>query len=428
MTEEEENDLVKEGVPRERITAKRRWRRALRGTRIMTTLLDMYYRAKANHLIFEVESNTDMNTLGTQLRNHVIPKNTAITERVRAVLLKEDGQTRKKAEVEQLAKLLSGKLRSFSRYTLEQRVRFCKIMDGRVILKEGHLASSFYFILSGQVEVFKIRSGIKYRLNILNAGDHFGERAIRIPKDRRKACISTTVPTELLRIHKSESYLMNKRSISKIEDSATLALRKSQLQSIPHFADCGSDAIDKILPLCEFTVYEPNQLIVMQDSDAFQFFTLLSGTCRCVKIAPFVKRKGVLYAYDKSVPLKDAEEVVQQQMVVLELDVGDHFPNLPTPNLIPLQRELYTLQLRVEDPADNRSRASVSVIANTTVEVVSISRHHFVQYATEKVLTKLIEDSNIFKVPLSELQAAYLERLKWESFKKKVTTELQQRK
>ncbi|KAI8922623.1 hypothetical protein BC831DRAFT_474988, partial [Entophlyctis helioformis] len=290
---------------------------------------------------------------------------------------------------------------------------------GRVILKEGHFSTGFYFLLSGQVEVFKIRNGIKYRLNVLNAGSAFGERTMYRLKDYRKACVATTVPCEFLRVHKQEFI-----RIAQIDDQETRKHRQSQLMSVPHFSEGGLDFIDKILPFCEFVTYDSQQSILLQDSHVFQLYTILSGTCRCVKIVPFLRHKGVLSAYNMDTAVRDGDEVVQEMLTLTEIGPGDHFPSVPSPTIVPFMREAYLVQLLAEDPADGKARASVSVIANSTVEIVGITRYQYAQYATNNMIMRLIDESNIFKVPMNELQAAYLERLKWDSFKKKVASEV----
>ncbi|KAL2917590.1 hypothetical protein HK105_202876 [Polyrhizophydium stewartii] len=241
--------------------------------------------------------------------------------------------------------------------------------------------------------------------------------------DFRQASIATTAPCEFLRIHKLEFL-----RITKARDEQMMQQRKGVLMDVPHFGSGGPEILDQLLSFCDFLHFNSQQIIVHQDIHATQLFTIMSGSCRCVRSVPFVRRKGLLAPYDESSVLRDGDEVVHQTLTVMELGVGDYFPGLPPPTITPFRRENYALQLMAEDAVNTKSRTPISVIASSPVEVVAINRHHFGLHAPESVVLRVIEDSQIFKVPLGELQEAYLERLKWDMFKKKVTQELQVRK
>ncbi|KAK6096689.1 hypothetical protein MT418_003512 [Batrachochytrium dendrobatidis] len=121
-------------------------------------------------------------------------------------------RTRSQISLVNLERLLSIRLRSFARFSLNQRYQFIEIMYlekfpmDKLLVKEGHISMAFYFILHGQVEIFKIKDGLKYRINVLNTGDSFGDRTMNLLNDRRTACVGTTTYTELLRINKSDFF------------------------------------------------------------------------------------------------------------------------------------------------------------------------------------------------------------------------------
>lgn len=71
-----------------------------------------------------------------------------------------------------------------------------------MILMENHIATCFYIILSGQVEIFRVREEMKNRMGIVNAGFEFGERTMRTTMARRTACAATLMDSTMLHIDK----------------------------------------------------------------------------------------------------------------------------------------------------------------------------------------------------------------------------------
>jgi CRP-like cAMP-binding protein len=71
-----------------------------------------------------------------------------------------------------LEKLLSHRIHSLKKFTLEQRVKLChkiryaRYPQGKVVIKEGHKALSFYIVLSGKVDIFKMLPDRVMRLNV----------------------------------------------------------------------------------------------------------------------------------------------------------------------------------------------------------------------------------------------------------------------
>ncbi|KAI8925285.1 hypothetical protein BC831DRAFT_277028 [Entophlyctis helioformis] len=106
--------------------------------------------------------------LSYMLRSHQGQGDTNLSAKVREVL--DGNRERTKEAIEQLERTLSIRIRSFARFTLNQRLQFCEIMHYErfpketLLVKEGHVSWAFYFILNGQVEIFKIKDKLKYRV------------------------------------------------------------------------------------------------------------------------------------------------------------------------------------------------------------------------------------------------------------------------
>lgn len=141
-------------------------------------------------------------------------------------ILSINSHMRPDKDIHFLNKVLFTRVRSFAKYSPEQRVQFCRAMryeshpKGATILKQGHIPYYYYFLFSGQCEVFKNRTdGFEgqVRVHILNAGyfwlsnsiyfyrDSFGAVALEgLLSERRSATVVCTVPSIFLLVDKGK--------------------------------------------------------------------------------------------------------------------------------------------------------------------------------------------------------------------------------
>nr|KAJ3422743.1 Cyclic nucleotide-binding domain-containing protein 2 [Polyrhizophydium stewartii] len=355
---------------------------------------------------------------------------------------------------------------SFARFTHNQKLQFCEIMqyqrlpkarprfapqgfmellaDHRVrsyaqetlIVKEGHVSWAFYFILNGQVEIYKIKDNSKHRLNILNSGDSFGDRTMNTLNDKRTACVGTTIDTELLIIDKSDFF-----RIANTTDEHNITSKIAQLSAVPMLAISDSGFLEKAAYFFRKVRYEPNEAILLEGTESTDLFWILKGTCRCVKLVPFVQKKTRLgfsavkshmRAHNASVPLGDDEELVEQLLSIQELQASDCFPDMPMSSArldqwlteSMFDKERYIDFLVNIDPTSPSSKAYVSVIANTRVEVVAIPRVDFCRLASVRMLLNLLLNQGFRRTPIEQLQHAFLEHRNWQIFKRRVVSEI----
>jgi len=119
---------------------------------------------------------------------------------------------RSRESINEIDHILKYRLPSYATYSLEKRMRFCRIMqletypEGKLICKEGQRAENFYFILSGKIEIFLIKETFKNRVNVMNPGESIGR--IQLLNDIRMASIATLTTTELLCVNKSKPSLI----------------------------------------------------------------------------------------------------------------------------------------------------------------------------------------------------------------------------
>jgi hypothetical protein len=191
------------------LRARHLWRLAWNGVTIGRWFIKFYYEMRTREA--NMKRATVMEAEGVAF---LLSSQIAKPDMVLAAKLKEltSSPERSEADVEALERILSIRQRAFGRFTTDQRLKFCKILkyehhtENRIVVREGHVSWAFYFILSGQVEIFKVKNGLKYRLNVMNAGASFGDRTMNMLNDKRTASVATTTETELIRIDKSDFF------------------------------------------------------------------------------------------------------------------------------------------------------------------------------------------------------------------------------
>ena len=95
-----------------------------------------------------------------------------------------------KAPVEEYAETTDSSMKTFDLPAFE---RFAKIYEpGQVIISEFEPGDTFYLIQSGAVQLLKCVNGTKKNLDILKAGEFFGEMAILDNSPRSATCMAKT--------------------------------------------------------------------------------------------------------------------------------------------------------------------------------------------------------------------------------------------
>jgi hypothetical protein len=145
-----------------------------------------------------------LKTLGSQPPAEFIQK-------VKYILM-EHPSNRSQEQLMVLERMLSSRLQDFAKLGMNERLHLCKIMQldfypkGTILLWEEHKVTCFYYILSGQIEVFKLNNGGKILLSMMNPGTVFGHARVKVEKATRSACAAMSMDTHVLYIEK-ESYL-----------------------------------------------------------------------------------------------------------------------------------------------------------------------------------------------------------------------------
>jgi hypothetical protein len=119
---------------------------------------------------------------------------------------------------EQLERMLCWRIPDFAQFPELERKEICKIMRyesfeaGTVLLWEDHIVTSFYLVLSGQMEIFKLSASSKLRLVIWNSGTVLGHARIKVKNATRSAGAVFLSPAVLLTIDRG-IFLYNYRCL-----------------------------------------------------------------------------------------------------------------------------------------------------------------------------------------------------------------------
>lgn len=209
---------------------------------------------------------------------------------------------------------------------------------------------------------------------------------------------------------------------------------------VPHFASAPGGFVERITPFVQIITFEPGEQIVNEGSQNYKLFWLVKGTCHCIKILPLVKRlmnanyAGKTYKVIPNNPgmvLEKNDEAIREQVNIQEMEIGSHFPDLPLPRgakpmeeVLYVNKREYMEQIKKEDPTEDSTKAFVSIIAKTKVEVACVNQTDYVEFANNDMILSIINSKNIFRVPIAQLQDSYLEKRQWVSYKKKLVNEV----
>ncbi|KAI9364444.1 hypothetical protein DFJ73DRAFT_756231 [Zopfochytrium polystomum] len=352
------------------------------------------------------QSEVDPQGLTYLLKAHQTKADLVFSAKVQAML---EGE--RTAEIlSTLEKLLGIRMKCFSNYSQDQMRELCASMQyesrpsGAIIVKEGHDPLNFYFILSGQCEIFQTKGGINYRINIINMGDSFGE-----------------LPSE------------GKRTILHMTDAENVGTRIAALTGIPHFQLAHASVIERAAQCTQLHTFQPQEPIVQEGLENFSIFWIVRGACRAVKVVPFVKRRTTpesavhrrrfhVEGYEAGKTVLGEGDVVAMQVVkVRELGPGDHFPEMvAVMSAEKFNRIELMAKLSSDDPNRIDARSYVSVIATTKVEVVSMTRVDYARVASNEMILKMMADRDLLRVPVDLLQQAIIEKRNWDAFKQGV--------
>ncbi|KAJ3368045.1 Cyclic nucleotide-binding domain-containing protein 2 [Allomyces arbusculus] len=178
---------------------------------------------------------------------------------------------------------------AFQKYTPEVRKKLCYCMQyevygpGRVVMKQGHDPKSFYFILKGSAQVYKMENNVRIVLSDLGAGDSFGELAL-LKGTKRTASVMCTRRSEFFRIDKDDFLDVLKETAE--EDIQT---KLDFFRTVPFLAGLPLANMTRLAELTSRRELPTNTTIVKEREPLNSVFLIRKGSVRVVRIVPFNK-------------------------------------------------------------------------------------------------------------------------------------------
>jgi CRP-like cAMP-binding protein len=288
-----------------------------------------------------------------------------------------------------------------------------KFDAGKVVLKQGHPPGSFYFVLSGTLEVIKREQDEitkQYHENVimnLNADQVFGELAL-LDGSPRLASVVCKTTVELLTVD-GDAYRRILDSVARKEAE----LKEKIATTIPLFATFNCE-LKKVGAVCHLKEFQPNQPILVEGEYSDKLFFIIQGSCKTIKMCKFRQRTNHttgetrILRYKEDQVLRSDEEVVTKLLVVGTLEKGQYFG---LGNLYSSGKR-YALKEVIES---KKTREDTSTVAISKVQCLVLSRVDFLRFISDNTV-EYINDNDLYNNKRGRyhfIEDAYLKNMTW---------------
>ncbi|XP_071950951.1 cyclic nucleotide-binding domain-containing protein 2-like [Antedon mediterranea] len=201
---------------------------------------------------------------------------------------------------EQLQTALYGlqTMKSFAEYPLHMQEKLVKVAwfesvpANRVIIRQGHYAENFYFIISGSVIVTILEQNHTTgeaslrTAAVLRKGSSFGELAL-LHHSKRTATVSSQGAVELLAIGRDDFFRIFMRGQKPGEEPEHIKF----LRPLPFMKEWPTETLIEHPEMCLFHFYKRGQVIVKDSNSSDWIYIVKSGSCQVMKQLKAVKPK-----------------------------------------------------------------------------------------------------------------------------------------
>ncbi|XP_058788737.1 cGMP-dependent protein kinase-like [Phymastichus coffea] len=337
-------------------------------------------------------------------RKKVKSEDEELTLKDRAVLLTAPDK-RTKEDVAHIERLLRD-IKAFKRYpekvreSLASECAYQYVPAGRTITRQGHETRALYYIVKGQVQIFKDEADSltgelrRIDVGILVPGDVFGEIAL-LHKIPRTATVVSKTATDLLIIQK-RAFNAHVRSVL-LEEWAVL---KDALVNFNYFKGWTDDTMLECCILSKIVTFKPNEIVLGDGKGMIHYvYFLLSGECRLIEHMLIEKRrvgKTVKYKMFKS----DQDDVNPRQRVgrAAKIDLSEsNLQSLIMESVPELQntsdvanREPSSAADYIKMVSEKKSNTAMDRLSVTTVTLQDvINQWHEITDTVEMLMKKL---------------------------------------
>ncbi|KAI9353683.1 hypothetical protein BDR26DRAFT_11281 [Obelidium mucronatum] len=355
------------------------------------------------------------------------------SERVTEALLKVPGN-RSEEDVIELSKMMKG-LPGFSSYSKETKmamgrvIGYSKFGAGRTILKQGHVAQNFYFIMSGQLEVYKETDSRTHLVLTMSTGQSFGELALLGPAEaKRQATVITTKETELLWLTRDDF-----EPILKHETIRSLNERITLISNSPFFARFGKKVIRSLAQTAQVVEVQPNTHIITEGDVPKYVYLVCEGQCHLSKCIHLAKVKTSpdtnrfkLHPYplpSTTTTTTHGSQKITRLARITKINEGEHYGTASAFASVGSPSQIATLGSFLD--ISKATKSGFSLTAATSLKYVAINKHTFVkemQAFPDLVRRVAVDYLGLMEVlegdaAVERFQRLYLERCEWMRYK-----------
>ncbi|KAJ3388415.1 Cyclic nucleotide-binding domain-containing protein 2 [Entophlyctis sp. JEL0112] len=375
--------------------------------------------------------------LGFKLDNFKFVNKSGGSAKVMAALIKAP-ENRLDEDLRVLEIMFRG-LPGFSKYNSTIRkalgtvVRYSRFGPSRTIIKQGQFAQNFYYIMSGELEVWKYSDGKNNWVGTMGSGMIFGELALLLENERRMATVISVTEIELLWLTRDDfEEVLKKETVKELEE------RKKLIGQHPLFRVLSHEAINNLAMTSKTIELQPDTFIIAEGDKPNSVCLICEGTCKLLKCVyfskvilqshPVVKHKLFPFPLPKNVVVPFGPyQKIQKLLKVAELIDGEYFgaassiANVGTPIQIATLGSLIDIERTV--------KSSYSVVTSTNVKYIAMNKHtfskelvHYPEVVKEIAITWKLQ-TTVFEDSL-KTQTLFLEKQEWEKYKTEVMKDL----
>jgi len=378
---------------------------------------------------FVVNNHDDGETLVFDLNNFRFHQRSygGLTPRARRILLKHPIE-RSESELQTLREVVD-RLKCFQKYHRKIKQEIARVIyyetfeDGRIIIQQGHSGVSFYFIVSGKVQVkfeeLDKKTGLIHTqlLGELCEGSSFGELALLHNIKRTATIVCKGNNCEFLRVDKADF-----ESILRESYEYEWQERLKMLTPMPYFKTWSESAMSSLNNTCKIKEYLSGAVILSHKTKGDDHVYFVSfGECLIVREIlllieplPYGGQKVIFPSEELRKKLLKKRDLMdrrysmyhkaeQRFWQVCSLKAGNYFNT-------------------GEDLTDTY------IIANDRVECLLIPKMQFVKYGNNKVLDRMKEDLNATIPSNEQAFKQYISDHRWQKYRRSIVSEVLRRK
>ena len=348
-----------------------------------------------------------------------------LSERVKIILTKPSW-FRNDEELEIVRRFVM-KLACFSRYSLYVRQELAHVLfyevfeQGRVVIRQGDIGFSFYFIVSGSVLVEvqdkdPVTGGGRNNIvGELGAGATFGDLAL-LNDDKRRATIVCREDCEFLKVDKEDFKKILMESCRE-----NWAHSNGILSRHPLFRGWRKDQLRLAVEGAQFVEFTSNSVIIKNFSEPSEnVFIVTKGKCQVVQRVPLlVSASGTL-----KLPHQATQQQQQNTRILPPISQTRH-------SLIqrPKQQKKFKKihkwwLLRTLYPGDyfgvGEGLSNTSVICADMAECLLVNMVVLAKQSQGRYLELVQAEAKLMYPTLEEAFKSYVEGRQWEEYKKRV--------